>query len=69
MVHALKYCILICHQSYHRGFVCGIDIIPLLASSAVTSMASNDVVTVTDKWYSMKLYAGLNKHVLPIEDC
>jgi hypothetical protein len=45
------------------------DIIPLLASSALTIMASNDVVTVTDKWYSMKLCPGLNKHVLPIEDC
>jgi hypothetical protein len=69
MVHALKYCILICHQSYHWGLVCGIDIIPPLASSAVTIMASNDVVTVTDKCYSMKLCPGLNKHVLPIEDC
>jgi hypothetical protein len=68
-VHALKYCILICHQSYHRGLVCGIDIIPLLASWAVTIMASNDVVTVTDKWYWMKLCPGLNKHVLLIEDC
>jgi len=66
---ALKYCILICHHSYHRGLVCGIDIIPLLTSSAVTIMASNDIVTVTDKWYLMKLCPGFNKYVLPIEDC
>jgi hypothetical protein len=67
-VHAVKYCILICHQSYPRGLVCAIDIIPLLSSS-VTIVAFNDVVTVTDKWYSMKLCPGLNKLVLLIEDC
>lgn len=51
------------------GLVCAVDIFPLLTSSAVTIMVSNDVVTVTDKRYWMKMYLGLNKHVLPIEDC
>ena len=68
-VHAVKYCILICHQSYHRELVCAIDIIPLVTISAVTIMTLNDVVTVTDKWYSMRLCPGLNKHVFAIDDC
>jgi len=43
--------------------------IPLLTLSTVTIMALNDAVTVTDKWYSMRLCPGLNKLVLPAEDC